>query len=360
MKKHNIIFGLIAVLALVSTSLTSCYEDFDAPADRVVYTDADFEGVTKLTIKQLKQKFYDVNGTEAASVGKNVIVTDDVYISGKVISSDADGNVYKTVYIQDETGAIEIKLGQTNLYNEYRPGTRVYVRCKGLCIGSYRYMLSLGLEPSEDDKSSGYANTNFDLTTVIRQHVFRGAAEGLNSADTLVVTSAGSLKDPDDLGRLVRFKNLTSKFGTYDRDEYPQFLEQTTDQSTGESLYNNYTFQDCIDEWKAYYAAIEAGGTPTKPTKPEPGNMDFPTWAFNNGTGRYYGSALFTLGADTYIVRSSGYSRFALRQLTPDGSHINLTAIYCKYSSKTGGYIKYQLLINGYRDIVPLDYVPVN
>lgn len=358
MKTKNIIFGLV-MMAFAATGLTSCYEDFEAPKDRTVYTEADFAGVTKLTIKQLKQKFYDVNGSAATSVGKNVVISDDVYISGKVISSDADGNVYKTVYIQDETGAVEIKIGQTNLYNEFRPGMRVFVKCKGLCIGSYRYMLSLGLEPSEDDKSNGYANANIDLRNIVDAHVFRGEMEGLKAADTLVVTSSTQLTD-DNLGQLVRFKNLTSKFGVYDRDTYPQFLEQTTDQSTGEDIYATYTFQQCIDAWKAYNAAIAAGQAATKPTLPEPGNMDYPTWAFNNTVNRYYGSALFTLDAATYIVRSSGYAKFALRQLTPNGKKIDLTAIYCKYSSKTGSYIKYQLLINSYKDIVPLDYVPAN
>ncbi len=403
MRFNKILFA--SALALLCVSMTSCYEKFEAPAEKPVYGVEDFDGMEKLTILQVKELFYDVHTTGSAGVGKNLTLDEAFwqgkgmagrkhYISGKVISSDTEGNVYKTLYIQDETAAIEIKLGKTNITNEMRPGKRVYVIIDDLCIGSYRYMLSLGLSPSADDIAKKYANSNMDLQEIIDEHVFVGEMEGLTAADTLVVKE-GSELDDYDLGRLVRFSRMTSTYGKYsgphgegysNSDVYPSYLESKDDE-TGETIYNNYTYQQVMDAWKAYYeaeAAYEqalkeyavevenyykelesnpsavmptAPNMPIKPRYDEPSTVEYPTWAFNNGLQRYYGSALFLLGEEEYpyIVRTSGYAKFAGRELTPDGQDIQLTAIYCKYCSSSGGYVKYQLLVNSWKDIVNLD-----
>ena len=56
------------------------------------------------TIAELKQRYID-NG------GKAVEFTDHVVIGGQVISSDRSGNIYRELYIQDETGAISVTYG---------------------------------------------------------------------------------------------------------------------------------------------------------------------------------------------------------------------------------------------------------
>lgn len=75
-------------------------------------------------------------------------ITDNYIIKGKVISSDQAGNVYKSVYIDDGTAGIELKLMVSN-YVYYQVGQTLYVKLKGLAIGNYRYMLSVGGIPSE-------------------------------------------------------------------------------------------------------------------------------------------------------------------------------------------------------------------
>jgi len=52
-----------------------------------------------------------------------------------------------------------------------------------------------------------------------------------------------------------------------------------------------------------------------------------------------------------YIVRVSGYSNFALQPLPEAGATGDITAIYTKYSSSSGGFITYQLLVNSFNDI---------
>lgn len=346
----NILLLQVAWLGLL---FTGCYNDFDDPAPAKVYTDADF-GNQIVPIKTVLQLYYDEYGKN--TVGKGLEVTEDYVIKGKVISNDAYGNIYRTMYIQDESGAIEVKLGISGIYNEYKVGQTVYVKAKGLVLGNYRYMLSLGMPSVDADYSNGY----MDVRTIIDAHVFRGQMTKLTAADTLVVHSASDLTD-DDLGRLVRIEGLVSKFGLVNingsSDIYPSFLEQVG------TVYTNYEYAKVIADWKAYREALakhEADPAnqpmPEKPVSPDPGSeVTVPTYAFNNSVDKYYVSACFALGSANYIVRSSGYSRFALDPLPADGKKVNITAIYTKYSSKSGGYIKYQLVLNNVTDVVAVD-----
>lgn len=41
----------------------------------------------------------------------------NIVIGGQVVSEDRSGNVYKSIYIQDATGGIELKIGKNALYN---------------------------------------------------------------------------------------------------------------------------------------------------------------------------------------------------------------------------------------------------
>lgn len=328
---------LFSALILLSATLTGCYEKFDTPAIQKVYTDGDFDNI--VPINTVKNIFYTSVGADAYT--GRVVISEDYVIKGKVISSDAQGNVYKTLYLQDETGAIEVKLGKTGIYNEYKPGQIVYVKTQGLCLGAYRFMLSLGLEPSEDDIAKGYNNTNIDLDVLINQYVFKGETIGLTSSDTTVVTSASQLSDAL-LGRLVRIEGLTSYWGSDSGNQYPSFLESISS-STGTNDYTTYYYKDggWISETGSAYTGSAKEGYPAAPT-----------WAYNDGTNRYYGSALFKLGSQPLVVRSSGYSKFALKEVPANGSSADITSIYTKYCSSSGRYITYQLLLNRYEDIV--------
>ena len=82
-----------------------------------------------------------------------------------------------------------------------------------------------------------------------------------------------------------------------------------------------------------------------------------PTYAYSYNNQRYYGSSWFSYNegnptsTGNYIVRVSGYANFALQPLPENGKTGDITAIYTKYSSKSGGFIKYQLLVNSMNDI---------
>lgn len=164
-------------------------------APNELYTDVSFEEkfpeAEHITIAELKYAYGEIsnkgtnnNGwsnTVSKLIGEDIFVGHDVYIKGKVVSDDTEGNIYKSLFIQDETSGIELKLNN-NVGLMYKRGTWVYVRLNGLYLGNYRMMLSLGGPPSESYNKAGdhkyYANSNLELQSIIDKHVFAGKSAG--------------------------------------------------------------------------------------------------------------------------------------------------------------------------------------
>ena len=108
-------------------------------------------------------------------------IDENIVISGIVSTTDRYGNFYKSFYIQDETGGIELKLGKNGLYNDYLPGQRIYVDCRDLELGMYGYkggsgngMVQIGFNNGGDDT---YETSYIESSILIDSHVFKGEVE---------------------------------------------------------------------------------------------------------------------------------------------------------------------------------------
>ena len=44
-----------------------------------------------------------------------------------ITANDESGNIFKKIYLQDETGAIEMEVDQNSVYNYYPVGQTVYI-----------------------------------------------------------------------------------------------------------------------------------------------------------------------------------------------------------------------------------------
>ena len=128
----------IWVLLVIAAAIfmAGCSKNFDVPPVNIPRVSLS-AGDTLITIKKLKS--YHV------TLGALDTVKHPYYVSGIVVSSDESGNIYKSLYIQDSTGGLLISLDATSLYNLYRPGQRVYVKCQGLIMGDYSGMPQIGV-----------------------------------------------------------------------------------------------------------------------------------------------------------------------------------------------------------------------
>ena len=154
---------ILPVIA-VALALASCeeWEPVFTPEYDDVYMYEAGKLAVNCSIAQLKALY--------AKYGVLKIEDDDLVIGGRVISDDRSGNIYRELYIQDDTGVISIKIGLSSLYSDYKLGQMIYVRLGGLTIGQYNGMPQLGME----DPTGEYETAYLDNRYLIDAHVVRG------------------------------------------------------------------------------------------------------------------------------------------------------------------------------------------
>lgn len=204
---------LIAALALFSAS---CTKTFDEPGD---FVPVNMEPTH--SIAQLK----------AMRVSGSTEVLGNVIVSGKVVSSDAEGNFYRSFFIQDETGGVEIKVGKTNLQSYYKEGQTIVVKARHLTLGSYGGMVSLGERSLESKYENGYIDT--DLR--INETIFRGSVGPKVTPFEITAQNQNEIND-SRLGTLVTLKNarLTKR-------NMATWAQKAS--GTIEAVYGEHTFQ---------------------------------------------------------------------------------------------------------------------
>lgn len=415
----------------VALFAVSCYEEFTSVSPNDLYSDDQIEEMFPeaeiITIAELKHAYNDKyrglantgvnsgwNNTKSLLIGEDAFVGHDVFIKGKVTSDDTEGNVYKSLYIQDETSGIELKLNN-NVNLKYKKGRWVYVRLTGLYLGNYRMMLSLGGPPSESYNKAAehkfYANSNLELQSQIDQHVFPGQSAGeLKVGDYLEWKRSPMSVDiitvtPDNYTEVFTPATVTLEGKFYTSFEIPQRelmfgrLMRFVDIQCHYAGVPSFQFDE---NGHVVYGPVDKDGDgendlnedgleilePVVYTNPglKSGSFEniYPSWLYSdprptvskgwyhwaykeNVTGRsLYGSVCFTYNPEAtvcsadgvYALRTSGYSRFARQNVCKDGEKATITAIYGIYAQKStyagnaDDYASYQLTISSISDIV--------
>lgn len=371
----------IACALLVGILAAGCYNDFDTPGPRKLYTDEDMTalGLTRVSIKTVKDRFGDISNTgtnnngwantktlkfgtltpeeKTFNEGNNSLMewpaATGYYIKGKVISSDRQGNIYKSLYIYDGTAAIELKLSGT-LYTTYKlnletmESSYVYVLLKDLYLGNYRMMLSLGGAPTDSynvvREHKFYANSNLELPQEVAAHVLPGEACKLVDGEDILNVDASNYREvlgEKSLARLVRFNDIKVRYvGVKNQDG-----------ATNPPLKNG-SYTNSFPTWVC---------TDVRPVV----NQPWYYWAYSVNNQKLYGSVLisyndaaeYTSDPGVYTVRTSAYSRFGMKPIPKDGTTGNVLGIFAIYSQQstfTGGsrdYAQYQITVSRYEDL---------
>jgi DNA/RNA endonuclease YhcR with UshA esterase domain len=258
----------------------------------------------------------------------------DIVIKGQVISSDRSGNVYRSIYIQDETGAIEVKLGKTSLYNDYKLGQWIYVKCSGLTLGNYEGMLQLGYT----DPTGDYETAYIDVQYIIDTHVFRGAIDSQVQPQEL---TSSQILNSENFGKYVTIKGL--KYGSTGSSSGEIFCLFYVDPNQSKDLTSNRIFLSDKTYGVTTWAMSKQGFLDYL----NAGNFDNATTADNlhkvseikatliKNAAALTVSQYFLMGSTEVQVRTSGYAKFADTQIDPailDGTaRVNLTGILTNY-----------------------------
>lgn len=105
--------------------------------------------------------------------GATVGFEEEIIVSGRVTSSDKAQNFYRSLILQEGSGAVEILVGLDKLHNDYPIGSKLYLRLKGLSLGRRLDILQVGEEP---DPASGYVAGYLCSKVKVDNHVVRSAA----------------------------------------------------------------------------------------------------------------------------------------------------------------------------------------
>lgn len=108
-------------------------------------------------------------------------IQEDVVVSGVVIMSDKNGNLFKSLIIQDSSAGIEVLADRSYLYPDFPEGRRVFIKCRNLYLSEKNGMISLGAEPD----ANGYVRPIPDPK--IAEHLLPGEYPLIVVPDTIAL-----------------------------------------------------------------------------------------------------------------------------------------------------------------------------
>lgn len=236
----------------------------------------------------------DENMLDNLRAGINPDPATHYVIKGRIISSDASGNIYQALYIQDGTDAITLSVRKQSTYNEYRIGQEIVFDVTGLFLGKYAGLIQIG----GVDVYNGSYQVSF-----------------MTGEDFMLHSQKNGL--PDQTVTYINFGEQRPSEGLYCTVMKPSQLPTTTDgiiNMTSQLVeFRNVTFTD--------------GGV-----------LPFSEYQ-SSGVNR-----TLTDGTSSIIVRTSGYATFYNRIL-PEGT--GTVRGLLSYFNGT-----WQLLIRTYADVM--------
>lgn len=326
MKSLKYILGI----ALCSLAFTSCLDGNDGifnedwkEADTSVtpYGNNNLQETNVLTIAQLKEKYKTAVTTNYRNpeTGLSYVeVDEEVQIKAYVTANDISGNLYNELAIQDETGALMIRLQEGGIFGTLAVGTEILIDMKGLCIGNYRMQPSIGM-PSivASGNYAGYKQLGKVALAIWNQHF---KVTGNKKIIEPILFADGSSKVTwtafDDGGKLGTIKNVSIRSGSY----YDNNTSQNVD-----IVYNEDSkFADA-----KYETSVN--------------------WYFNE---QPIGSKKNEIKVMLY---NSNYADFAAEPLTtkiPYKGKVNITGII-KYYTTNPSYPSWEIVIRSLDDITP-------
>lgn len=205
MKTKKYILFALAVLGLT----TSCMKgDWNAPSDETgmaAYGNQDIKATNLKTIAELKALYAtEINGNSLAQVTK------PMQIMGVVTGNDVGGNIYNSLYIQDNTGAIAISVGQGGLYGPFSVGQTVLIELNGLYVGGYGKQPQIGTTYTNPNKEGATPQVGRMTRYTWQEHYkLIPAVEGLIVAPIEAKFNLNSLDIANDCAKLITLKGVT-------------------------------------------------------------------------------------------------------------------------------------------------------
>lgn len=119
------------ILLMIMFVFVGCYNGADKPA--IIPS----LGSATTTMAHLRSDIVGSRGTT---------ILDDIIVRGRVTSSDDEGNFYRSLFVEDDSGAVEVLVGFTPLAALYPEGLEVMLCLKDCRADYWRGVLQVGVE----------------------------------------------------------------------------------------------------------------------------------------------------------------------------------------------------------------------
>ncbi len=330
---------------------------------------------TVLTVKELCTRFISeaakIDPTTGASNSTNLVtwcweVDEDLWVKGRITTSDRSGNFYKSFYIQDDDlgPGIEVKIGLTSLHNDYREGQTVYISLDELAVGEYGWKsgkyggsgtIQIGLKDPEGTK---YSTSYIENKYIVDRHIFRcdpGNVKPVAPREiTSLPSSSSSQAEDNSVGALVTINGL--KYGNevfallyidgnVDSSESSNrvFLsDKTWNITTWAMTKTNFLSHINAGDWDS--AEVGNSGSTSGQTLADVKSK------IRGNAQAYSVSQYFNGAGGTVQIRTSGYSKFADLEIDPKvlsgEKTISATGVLTMYQGSV------QLVVRDQYDIV--------
>ena len=200
---------------------------------------------------------------------RHITIDEPIVIGGYVTTSDKESNFYRSFYIEDASGAVEVMAGLYDLHNIFPEGSYVTISLEGCAAGLHNGVLQIGTEAASYNQ---YPTDYFSSRVLLDKHVkgydiFSPIAPKPVSFDDLA---------PELCGCLVNM-------------HYMQFAHNATE--TQSDVWSGYTiFADLYGNTIAVYTSSSASYT----------HKSIPTERVNITGILQYGDVE---GEDMYIIK---------------------------------------------------------
>ena len=208
MKTTKYILFALAILGLA----TSCHDsDWDVPSPQDTvdsYGNKYIQPTNVKTIAELKALYSnEINNNSLKQVTK------PLQIIGLVNGNDEGGNIYNAIYVQDNTGAISISVGQGGLAGPFAVGQPVIIELEGLYIGGYGKQAQIGTTYTNPNKEGATPQVG-RMSRYLWQNHYRlllpgdELVAGMSVAPIEVKWNFNSLDIAADCAKLITLKGV--------------------------------------------------------------------------------------------------------------------------------------------------------
>ncbi len=198
----------IASLLLLSGVFTACEEEIACPPMYIPHATI----TANTEIADLKTNYWSNDRNFAK------FIDDDIIVRGRIVSSDATGNIYKSLVIQSETDSVALafSINESDLYEKYKIGQELVVNLNGAYIGKYNGLLQIG----EAEEYNGGLETTFMELEKFQSMAQVDGLPDIAAIDTIAadISELNKLKNSAEglrkwQSRLVKFENVSFEGG---------------------------------------------------------------------------------------------------------------------------------------------------